>query len=64
MAETLKENEDLKKAADKHDDELAEMDFQLNEMRQKLESALAKVKELEAERENEYIENNDSVPKV
>ena len=23
MAETLKENEDLKKAADKHDDELA-----------------------------------------
>ena len=64
MAETLKENEDLKKAADKHDDEVAEMDFQLNEMRQKLESALAKVKELEAERENEYIENNDSVPKV
>ena len=27
MAEVLKENEDLKKAAKKHNDELAEMDF-------------------------------------
>ena len=64
MAETVKENEDLKKAADKHDDELAEMDFQLNEMRQKLEKAVTRIKELETERENEYIENNDWVPKV
>ncbi len=36
MAEVLKENEDLKKAANKHDDELAEMDFKQNEMRVKL----------------------------
>ena len=36
MAEVLKENEDLKKAANKHYDELAEMDFKQNEMRVKL----------------------------
>ena len=36
MAEVLKENEDLKKAANKHDDELAKMDFKQNEMRVKL----------------------------
>ena len=64
ICELRKENEELKKAADNHDDQLAEMDLELNEMKHKLEGALAKIKELEAERDNEYIENDQWIPIV
>ena len=64
FAEIVKENDELKQAANKHDDELSEMDIKLREKSQKLESALTKVKVLEAEKESEYIENDDWVPKV
>ena len=64
FAQIVKENDELKQAANKHDDELSEMDIKLREKSQKLESALTKVKVLEAEKESEYIENDDWVPKV
>ena len=64
ICELRKENEELKKAADNHDDQLAEMDLELNEMKHKLEGALAKIKELEAERDNEYMENDQWIPIV
>ena len=57
FAQIVKENDELKQAANKHDDELSEMDIKLREKSQKLESALTKVKVLEAEKESEYIEN-------
>ena len=62
FAQIVKENDELKQAANKHDDELSEMDIKLREKSQKLESALTKVKVLEAEKESEYIENDDWVP--
>ena len=64
VAELKKENEDLKSAANKHDDELTEVDLQLVELKQQLSSTAAKVKNLEAEKEKDYIENDDWVAKV
>ena len=64
IAELMKENSELKEAANKHDDELAEVDLELREVREKLASLVAKMNELEAEKESEYVENDDWVAKV
>lgn len=64
IAELKKENVDLKIAADKHDDELAEVDLHVIEVKQQLASTVARLNALEAEKEKDYIENDDWVVKV
>ena len=51
LCELERENYELKRAQDKHDDELAELDMELKEAKLELGKALAKVDKLENQRE-------------
>ena len=64
IKELKEENELLKNTQDKHDDELAELDFKLKETEIELNNFQVKVKLLTDEKEKEEIDNDDWVGKV
>ena len=64
ISEVVRENSELRKEQDKHDDQLAELDMELKETKIKLEKANARVEVLEKERETGCFEHDDWVAKV
>ena len=64
IKDLTEENAELRKALDKNDDQLTEMDFKLREAEIKVDELTAKVKHLEDSKEKEAFENDDWIKKV
>ena len=63
IKDLTEENAELRKALDKNDDQLAEMDFKLSEAQIKVDELTANVKHLEDSKEKEAFENDDWIKK-